>query len=292
VFALFVWWFSTGFILFLDTLPKRTFGWSMLAASACLVLSLRLVFLGIDDTTEHGAYVAFACGVAVWGWQEMSFLMGFITGPRRTACPEGASGLRHFWYATQAVIWHELAIAAGCAVLAWISEGGANRLALWTYCLLWGLRLSAKLNLFLGVRNLNAGLLPDHLTYLASYFRERAMNMLFPLSITVSIVLTLVLFQRAVAAEQSVFLATCFTFLGTMMALGLVEHWFMIVPLPFADLWAWYTRGRERTPTRHLASIDVPMDAACTPPSHQPSHQRYPSVDQNKRLPRYSQAAP
>ena len=32
-FALFVWWFSTGVILYLDGLPVRTFKWSRLAAT-------------------------------------------------------------------------------------------------------------------------------------------------------------------------------------------------------------------------------------------------------------------
>jgi hypothetical protein len=29
LFALFLWWFSTGAILYLDGLPQRTFKWSM-----------------------------------------------------------------------------------------------------------------------------------------------------------------------------------------------------------------------------------------------------------------------
>ena len=35
-FALFVWWFSTGAILYLDGLPVPTFKWSMLAATLLL----------------------------------------------------------------------------------------------------------------------------------------------------------------------------------------------------------------------------------------------------------------
>ena len=33
LYALFVWWFSTGLILYLDGLPRRTFRWSMLGAT-------------------------------------------------------------------------------------------------------------------------------------------------------------------------------------------------------------------------------------------------------------------
>lgn len=284
IFALFVWWFSTGLILFLDRLPRQSFIWSMVAATIVLGFALRGIALMGEDVTEQGAYCAFACGVAVWGWQEMSFLMGFITGPRRSACPEGCSGGAHFWHATQAVIWHELMIAGGAGLIFWLSRGASNQLAFWTYGLLWGLRLSAKLNLFLGVRNLNAELLPPHLAYLASFFRARPMNALFPLSVSVATVLTLLLFQRAVAQGAPGFVAqgapgfeaSAFTLLGTMMALGLVEHWFMVVPLPFAELWAWYLRHRRP------AAVVAAQPACCA--AHAAS---FPT-----RLPRSARVAP
>ena len=38
------------------------------------------------------------------------------------------------------------------------------------------MRQSAKLNVFLGVRNLNADFLPDHLKYLQTYFVRAPMN--------------------------------------------------------------------------------------------------------------------
>ena len=278
IFALFVWWFSTGLILFLDRLPRASFVWSMLAATIVLGFALRGIAVMGEDVSDQGAYCAFACGVAVWGWQEMSFLMGFITGPRRRACPAGCAGVAHFWHGTQAVIWHELMIAAGAGVICWLSWGAANQLALWTYGVLWGLRLSAKLNLFLGVRNLNAELLPPHLAYLASFFRARPMNTLFPLSVSVATVLTLLLFQRAVGQDASSFEASAFTLLGTMMALGLVEHWFMVVPLPFAELWAWYLRHREPAPSVALAA----QPACCA--AHAASF--------STRLPRPVRAAP
>ncbi|HQU05326.1 MAG TPA: DUF3623 family protein, partial [Acidocella sp.] len=33
MFALFVWWFSSGAMIFLDNLPRKTFKWSMLGAT-------------------------------------------------------------------------------------------------------------------------------------------------------------------------------------------------------------------------------------------------------------------
>jgi len=39
-FALFVWWFSTGAIIFLDNLPRKTFKYSMIGATAVLFICL------------------------------------------------------------------------------------------------------------------------------------------------------------------------------------------------------------------------------------------------------------
>jgi putative photosynthetic complex assembly protein 2 len=255
-------------------LPRFAVGALAIAgASAANAATVQITFNGSYISTSGGNQL-----VTDFGGDGVADLMGFITGPRRRACPAGCAGVAHFWHGTQAVIWHELMIAAGAGVICWLSWGAANQLALWTYGVLWGLRLSAKLNLFLGVRNLNVELLPPHLAYLASFFRARPMNALFPLSVSVATVLTLLLFQRAVGQDASSFEASAFTLLGTMMALGLVEHWFMVVPLPFAELWAWYLRHREPAPSVALAA----QPACCA--AHAASF--------STRLPRPVRAAP
>ena len=38
--ALFIWWFSTGVVIYLDGLPRRTFRWTMLGSSVLLAVSL------------------------------------------------------------------------------------------------------------------------------------------------------------------------------------------------------------------------------------------------------------
>jgi putative photosynthetic complex assembly protein 2 len=126
LYALFLWWFSTGLILYLDGLPRRTFRWSMLACSVLALLSLWGLFATRDDTSVLGAYAAFTYGLLVWGWHEMSFLMGYVTGPRRESCPEGCRGRRHLVHAIEAILWHELAIAATAAVMVALTWSSAN----------------------------------------------------------------------------------------------------------------------------------------------------------------------
>jgi hypothetical protein len=40
LFALGLWWFSTGVVLYLDNLPGRTFGWTMLGGTAVLAFAV------------------------------------------------------------------------------------------------------------------------------------------------------------------------------------------------------------------------------------------------------------
>lgn len=244
IFTLFIWWFSTGAILFLNGLPSRTFKWTMLGTSVVLVAALAGLSLTRDDTTVGGAYLAFTSGVMVWAWQEVAFLLGYVTGPRRISCPPESSGWERAGYAFMAVMHHELALVGlGLAVVA-LTWGGENPTGLWTFMILWVMRQSAKLNVFLGVRNLNEGFLPTHLKYLQTYFTRRAMNRLFPVSVIVSTVVAAMIWQAATVTGITAFDATALTFAATMLTLAVLEHWFMVLPLPFEVMWNWGLKSR------------------------------------------------
>ncbi len=247
LFALFAWWFSTGLILYLDGLPQHTFRWSVLGATGLLGIGLAGIAHSAALTTVAGAYCAFSCGLLVWGWSEVSFLLGYVTGPNRTACPEAAGPWLRFCLATRSVLYHELAIAGLALAILALTWDAPNRLALWTFLVLWGMRLSAKFNLFLGVRNLSEEFLPQHLRYLASFFVRRPMNLLFPVSVTVSTGLGVALIQHATAPGTAGFEAVGASFLATLVMLALLEHWFMVVPLPANALWGWSFKSHDAT---------------------------------------------
>ena len=128
LFALFVWWFSTGVIIYLDGLPRATFKWSMIGATIVLALSVYGLYRTANDGSVWGAYAAFTFGLLAWGWQEMSFYMGYVTGPRKEVCPEGCSGWAHFVHAVQTSLWHELSIIVGAAAVIWATWGGVNQI--------------------------------------------------------------------------------------------------------------------------------------------------------------------
>ena len=258
--AIALWWGSTGAILYLDGLPPRTFRWSMLGGSVLAAASLVGIVATRDSTSASAAFCAFSCGLIVWGWQAMTFYMGYITGPRRTPCPPGLTGWRRFVAAAETNITHEIAILAGALFVAALTLGSANQLALWTYLILWWMHLSGKLNVFLGVPNLSEEFIPEHLGYLRSYMARRPMNLLFPISVSVSTLITGWLVMRAMAQPVGSFAAISDALLATLMMLAVLEHWLLVLPMPAMALWTWSLASRS--PPANADGIGKPAPVA------------------------------
>jgi len=267
-YTLFVWWFSTGVILYLDGLPRASFRWSMTGATVVLAGALAGLKASSTDATIAGAYCAFTSSVLVWGWIEMSFLMGFITGPWRAPCPPGSRGWLRVRYALRTILHHELALASAALAVFALTRGGANQTGMWTFVILWAMRQSAKLNVFLGVRNLSEEFLPVHLRYLETFFARKAMNPLLPVSVAAASAVAAVLWLRAGAADVNAFDSVMFTLLATLLSLAVIEHLFMVMPLPATALWTWGLRSRGPIPRKldivaaDLAAIKEPLRAA------------------------------
>jgi putative photosynthetic complex assembly protein 2 len=109
---------------------------------------------------------------------------------------------------------------------------GKNHVGSWTYTIIWLMHSSAKINAVLGVRNLNDHFFPEQLRYLSSFLERRPMKLLFPVSITVSTVAIAVLALKAMMVENDPFELLAFTFYIVILALGILEHWFLVSPIP------------------------------------------------------------
>ena len=196
------------------------------------------------------------CALLVWGWHELSFLSGWITGPRKTALPRGTNGWPRFVQSVRAILWHELGILVVALAVVGITWGQPNQVGTQTFLVLWVMRTSAKLNLFLGVRNLSEEFLPPHLDYLQSFFRRRPMNPLLPWSVLgASVVLTLmVLVATDPAATQAQVVGVALV--GSMLAMAIVEHLLLVLPIPSTLLWRWALRGQAPAAPVTLESHD------------------------------------
>ncbi|MEE4298599.1 MAG: putative photosynthetic complex assembly protein PuhE [Pseudomonadales bacterium] len=253
--TLLFWWGSTALILYLATrggMGRR----AMWPASVLGAFALAGLIGTRDETTALAAYCSFSCGLVLWGWIELSYLTGMLTGPRRAQveCPEGASEGERFLRGIGTSLYHELAVMTAGLALLWACRDAANAVGAWTFAILWVMRWSAKLNLFLGVPNLNAEFFPPHLRYLESYIRRRPLNLLFPISVTAGTIPAVLLIDRSFG-NVTPFAAVADLSLGVLLALAVLEHWFMVVPMRDADLWRWaLPKRRER---EHVRSAPV-----------------------------------
>ena len=242
LFAVLIWWFSTGLVLLLDNLPRTTFRWSLVISSVVGLGALLGLAHSAGQTTVADAYCAFTCALLVWGWHELSFLTGWITGPRKTASPPGLAGWPRFSQAVMAILWHELAIiAAGVCIIA-MTWRDPNQTGTWTFLVLWIMRTSAKLNLFFGVRNLSEEFLPAHLAYLQSFFRRRPMNGLFPFAVTAATGVTWLMVNAALDPAATPAQATGLLLVSTLLGLAILEHWLLVMPFSANALWRWAMR--------------------------------------------------
>ncbi len=210
LFALFAWWFGTGAILWLVRRPVRHFRWRMAGMSVLGVASLWGAHHSMQSGEVANAYLGFASVIVMWGWHELAFLSGWITGPRRERLTPGARGVVRFRESLQAILHHEFALLAN-----------------------------------FGVPEVGEQYLPSHLTYLGSYFRRGPVSVFFYFSISVAAGSWLWLVGEA--QRGTVTVNTGWVLLAALLGLAIIEHLLMMFPLPMQRLWGW-AMGRS-TPT-------------------------------------------
>jgi putative photosynthetic complex assembly protein 2 len=257
LYTLLLWWLSTGVVVLLVRLPRRTYWVSLVGVTVVLALALWGLAANRSDTTVFAAYLSFTCAILVWAWPEMSLLTGLLTGPWRQPCPTGCGHWRRATYAVRAILYHELAlVAAGVAIIG-ATWGGANPVGAWTFALLWLMRLSAKLNLFMGVGFFEDEFLPEHLRYFRSFFANRPINSLFVVSMIASTVTITALVRKTLSPDASAFEIASFALLASLLGLAMLEHWCLVLPLPLTALWNWWLRSPTESVGRATTDENV-----------------------------------
>jgi len=236
-------------------------GMTLLAGLALFVHDYASTQVGLGS-----AYLAFTCGILLWGWLELGYFTGYLVGPYRRPCPGSCSGWRRFWLAILTSLYHELGIVVTAALLVAASWEAPNRFGVWSFVVLWLMRWSAKLNLFLGAPNLNEHWLPEQMRFLSSYMLKRPMNRLFPLSITAATILLGLLVEHASEPFCGSFMRVGLMLVSTLLALGILEHWFLVLPFSEEVLWRWAIRGQGDAPpspgSGYAESLSACPDAA------------------------------
>ena len=240
--AIFSWWFFTGIILLIvrrkDVAGATAHGASVVWGVPLLALGIFGAVISAASLSVPNVYVSFFSVLLIWGWIELAFLSGVITGPLRDSCPKSLRGWARFRRAWQTVSHHEALLLSGLVLMAVIAFHAENPLGFYAYLILFAARISAKLNLFFGVPRINLEFIPQPLLHLTSYFKQGPVTMIFGLGITglslVTAALGLALFSASTMEAQ-----IGHALLFALCALATLEHWLMVIPLPDAKLWRW-----------------------------------------------------
>ena len=250
-FSIFVWWFSTGIILFLvrlmdkweefPTQPRFVQYCAVIGSLPIFILGLYLYHSTLSTIDSKSIYLAFISAVVTWGWLEFAFLCGVLSGPNTNICPRNMNGWKRFQLSLGTILYSEIAITSTFFWLIFFGVYSHNYFGLLTFSILYFARLSAKLNIFFGVPYINFEFLPGTLQHLSSYFAVRKVTAMFPISITVLTCAAFFFIEHLFHSSMNgtVSYQIGFALVLSLTFLALLEHWFMVVPLPDSKLWAW-----------------------------------------------------
>jgi len=239
-----MWFVGTGLVAWIDNRARHTFAASLRISGIAALAGLLAIALTLHDGGVAAAYISFAGGLAIWTWQEIAFLTGAVTGPVTTPNGPALKGWPRFLRATMTVIHHEIALAATALILLLMSWGAVNQTGSLIFTLLFGLRLSAKLNIFAGVPNMSDEMLPPHLSYLKTYFGPRRMTGWLALSLAGIALLIGWLGALALAAPADSGAAVAMSLAFAFALLGGLEHIFLALPFRDGTLWRWAVPSR------------------------------------------------
>lgn len=234
-----IWFIATGLIAWADNRASATFSRSLVIGGAGGILGLALILLASLSTAVGAVYLAFVGALLVWAWHEISFLTGAAAGPRRGPSDPSLTGLARFRQASATVMHHEVALALTALLLISLSWNAPNQIGATVFVLLFGLRLTSKINLFVGVPNSTSEMLPDQLAYLKTYFGPNRMTLLLAASVAAILAMTAWFGSLALAAPVGGAEMVGASLLSTLSLLGALEHLFLALPFRDGMLWGW-----------------------------------------------------
>jgi putative photosynthetic complex assembly protein 2 len=234
-----IWFVATGLIAWADNRERATFTRSLMIGSAAGIAGLLVILVSSLSAEVWAVYLSFVGALMVWGWHELSFLTGASAGPRRGLADPRLIGMARFRQAAATVMHHEVALAVTALLLISLSWNAPNQIGATVFVLMFAMRLVSKINLFVGVPNSTAEMLPDQLAYLKSYFGPNRMTRLLIMSISVLTGITIWFAALALTAPVGSAAMVGASLLTTLALLGVLEHLFLALPFRDGMLWGW-----------------------------------------------------
>ena len=236
-FVVFFWWMSTVVLLALTRKNSinneiRT----MILATIGLFVGFCLLDYSSKSPDVLSAYLGFISVIMIWAWQEAGFLVGWITGSRKIPCPKNTKGMHRAWLAFQTINYHELVLLILGGLIYLMTLESPNDTGFKTFLILWIMRLSAKINVFLGVRNFYEEFLPIKISYLTTYFKRKSFNPALPIILGITSVIDMLFWYHAGMSLNS-YERVSLTILATLLGLAIIEHIFMMLPFQLDRIW-------------------------------------------------------
>lgn len=256
-----VWFIATGLVAWADNRPRATFSRSQMVGSISGIAGLVVILIASLSAEVWAVYIGFIGALMVWGWHEISFLTGAAAGPRRGPADPALTGLARFRQAAATVMHHEVALALTALLLISLSWDVPNQIGATVFVLMFAMRLTSKINLFVGVPNSSVEMLPDHLAYLKTYFGPNRMTLLLAISMIGIAAVATWFATLALAAPAGSAEMVGASLLFTLSLLGVIEHLFLSLPFRDGMLWGW------ALPSHKLAASKVPHNKVTVPAS-------------------------
>jgi putative photosynthetic complex assembly protein 2 len=240
-----IWFVATGLIAWADNRERATFSRSQMIGGVAGIAGLGVILFASLSTEVWAVYLAFVGALMVWGWHELAFLTGAAAGPRRGPADPSLTGIARFRQASATVMHHEVALALTALLLISLSWDALNQIGASVFVLMFAMRLTSKINLFVGVPNTTSEMLPEHLAYLKTYFGRNRMTVLLAVSIAGLLAVTAWFASLALAAPVGSAEMVGASLLTTLALLGVLEHLFLALPFRDGMLWGWALPQRK-----------------------------------------------
>lgn len=252
--AMISWWFGTGIILLLVRVPQHRFASAMMFWTTLSIPAVYMISQSMLDNSNASVYSGFISTIVIWGWHELAFLTGWISGSRRTRLDHNLNLWNRFKQSVQVIWHHELALFITLMFLLYLQSDHPNHTAICTFTLLWLMRLSSKLNLFFGVPQVGEEYLPHHLAYLGSYFKKSKVSFFFFISISLSCMAWGLIVWQGQSGQVSI--TPHWVLLATLLGLAIVEHVLMVIPFSLEKVWGWALRSKW---TKGINNKSIPL---------------------------------
>lgn len=219
------WWAATGLTLAMQRSSLTSVA-SVTITSLFAVVGVALIVQTRNDATVRNARLAFLGSALVWWWCSALFYAGLGIHINENVLVNGEIPPRSFGLALRAIdatLRPDLIGVVALALIGMLLRRKINRIAFLTFAVFFGTLQTAKLNVFMGVKNASVDWLPEHLAGLSQYFGPSQNSLLLPVTI-VAITVCFVGATKKSRTATEPFVKHGYAMVAFLLALAVLEH--------------------------------------------------------------------